>query len=321
MRTITVTKGNMPDLNYYLHIDFSIGSEFHPLLPEKCYNREKHLVIIVGVGCGASLALPAFYNKVLSVLMKASTPTEVNVVYIGAASYDRSEPSERQTEGFKRLGCKIYKLNVSEDESVPEYSKLRQILVDWVNVITCSGRNTLYALIQWQELGVNFLLKEAAERGVVLCGGSAGCVCWFSDIHTDCMRPDGVKNPPKSMTPEEVANWHYERITGLGFFHALCVPHYDVAQSNGKPRAEDSNRLVLDTPELPCIGIDEKAALVVVGDHVSCISGDGGKSKCYKKYVTDREKEQLTELPIQPDTELFLDDLLSVPRREHLLAP
>ena len=86
-----------------------------------------------------------------------------------------------------------------------------------------------------------------------------------------------------------------------------------MAQSNGKPRAEDSNRLVLDTPELPCIGIDEKVALVVVGDHVSCISGDGGKSKCYKKYVTDREKEQLTELPIQPDTELFLDDLLSVP--------
>jgi hypothetical protein len=53
---------------------------------------------------------------------------------------------------------------------------------------------------------VNFLLKEAAEKGVVLCGGSAGCVCWFSDIHTDCMRPNGVKNPPKSMTLEEVAN-------------------------------------------------------------------------------------------------------------------
>ena len=88
MRTITVAKGNMPDLNYYLHTDFSIGSEFHPLLHEKCYDSEKHLVIpkIVGVGCGASLALPAIYNKVLLLIMKASTPTEVNVVNIGAAS-------------------------------------------------------------------------------------------------------------------------------------------------------------------------------------------------------------------------------------------
>lgn len=305
----------MPDLHNYLHTDFSIGSEFHALLPEKCYDSENHLIIpkVVGVGCGASLALPAIYNKVLSLTQKSSTPTEVNVVYIGTASYDRNDPYERQTQGFKKAGCKIYKLNISEDDTVPEYCKLRQIIVDWADVVICSGGNTLYALVRWQELGINFLLKEAAERGVVLCGGSAGCACWFSDIHTDSMRPDSVKNPPKGLTPEEVANWHYERITGLGFFHALCVPHYDVAQSNGMRRADDSNRLVLDTPDLACIGIDEKAALVVVGDHVSCVSGDGGKSMCYKKYVADRDRERLAELPIKPDTELFLDELLSVP--------
>mmetsp|Transcript_14414 Transcript_14414/g.20633 ORF Transcript_14414/g.20633 Transcript_14414/m.20633 type:complete len:320 (-) Transcript_14414:112-1071(-) len=319
MTTVTSTMAHqrMPSLHRYLDTNFSVASDLH-LLPEKCYDSEKHLIVpkMVGAGCGASLALPAIYNKVISLTSKSSSPSDVNVVYLGTASYDREDRFEAQTKGFKDAGCKIYKLNISEDDTVPEHSKMRQIIVDWADVVICSGGNTLYALIRWKELGVNLLLKEAAEKGVVLCGGSAGCVCWFSDIHTDSLRPDSVKNPPKGMTPEEIANWHYERITGLGFVHALCVPHYDVAQSNGKKRAEDSDRLVLDNPELACIGIDEKAALVVVGDHVSCVSGDGGKSMCYKKYVANLQSERLTEMPIRPDTEpIFLDDLLSVPKQ------
>jgi hypothetical protein len=128
------------------------------------------------------------------------------------------------------------------------------------------------------------------------------------------MRPDSVKNPPKGLTPEEVADWEYYRIHGLGLISALCVPHYDIAQSNGKRRAEDCDRLCLDMPQTVCIGVDEKAALVIVGDRVSCISADGGKSMCYKKYVTNTEDGVLVEIPIRPDsTPMPLSELLSVP--------
>ena len=307
-----MTKGT-PDLHDYLNTNFVIGSKLRPS-PEQCSDDGTVLVPkIVAAGMGNSLALPEIRDKVISLTSKSSSPSNVNVVYIGTASYDRQDRYEVQTKGFKDAGCKIFKLNISEDETVPNYSKLRQIIVTWADVIICSGGNTLYALIRWKELGVDLLLKEAAEDGVVLCGGSAGCVCWFSNIHTDSMRPDSVKNPPKDLTPEEIANWEYVRITGLGFVNALCVPHYDVVQSNGKTRAQDSDRLVFETPELACIGIDEKAALVVVGDQVTYVSGDGAKSKCYKKYVADLEKERLAVLPIAPETEpISIRDLLTV---------
>lgn len=69
-------------------------------------------------------------------------------------------------------------------------------------------------------------------------------------------------------------------------------------------------------PDTVCIGVDEKAALVIVGDRVSCISADGGKSMCYKKYVTNTDDGLLVEIPIIPDSKpIALSELLSVPRR------
>ena len=307
--------GDLEVLRSNLNTNFVVGSVLTRSPEQISKDGEQLLLVpkIVGAGRGISLGLPAIYNKVISLTSKTA-PSDVNVVYIGTASYDDQDRFEAQAKGFKAAGCKIFKLNVSEDETVPGQKKLRQIIVDWADVIMISGGNTLYALIRWRELGVDLLLKEAAEKGVVMCGGSAGCVCWFSDIHTDSMRPDSVKTPPENMTPEEIADWDFTRITGLGFIPALCVPHYDVAQSNGKHRAEDSKKLCLETPELCCIGIDEKAALVVVGDEVTCVSGDGGKSMCYKKYVVDSEEEKIAELPIRPGAKpISLWDLLSVP--------
>lgn len=302
------SKGGMPDLHKYLSTNFIVGLELYD-------DSEKMLVPkIVGAGKGMSLSLPVIYNKVISLTPKSCSPSDLNVVYIGTASYDRQDRFEEQTKGFKAAGCKIFKLNVSEDENLPSRSKLRKIIVDWADIIVVSGGNTLYALIRWKEVGVNLLLKEAAEKGVVMCGGSAGCVCWFSDIHTDSMRPDNVKTPPKGLTPEEISSWEYYRINGLGLIPALCVPHYDIAQSNGQRRAEDCNRLCLDMPETVCIGVDEKAALVIVGDRVTCVSADGGKSICYKKYVANADEGRLVELPIRPDAKpIMLSELLSVP--------
>lgn len=309
-----MTKGTLLDLLKHQKTNFSIGSNLRPS-PEQVTDDGTVVVPkIVAAGMGNSLALPSIRDKVISLTSKSSTPSNVNVVYIGTASYDRQDRYEAQTQGFKEAGCKIFKLNISEDETAPEYSKLRHIIVDWADVIICSGGNTLYALIRWKELGVDVLFKEAAEKGVVLCGGSAGSVCWFSDIHTDSLRPDSVKHPPKELTTEEIANWEYVRISGMGFINALCVPHYDIVQSNGKMRSQDSDRIVLEAPDLTCIGIDEKAAIVLVGDRVSCVSADGGKSMCYKKYVADLEEERIAVFPLKPDLEpVLLADLLAVP--------
>jgi hypothetical protein len=57
------------------------------------------------------------------------------------------------------------------------------------DVIVMSGGNTLFACDLLARLGVNPLLHRAMRRGCVLCGGSAGAICWFDAGHSDSMDP------------------------------------------------------------------------------------------------------------------------------------
>ena len=53
------------------------------------------------------------------------------------------------------------------------------------DVIFVLGGNTANLLAVWRVHGVDLALKEAWEAGVVLCGGSAGSLCWFECGTTD----------------------------------------------------------------------------------------------------------------------------------------
>ena len=72
------------------------------------------------------------------------------------------------------------------------------------------------------------------------------------------------------------------RVPGLNLIPALCVPHHDAVQSNGVRRSTDSDAMVKQRLNYPCIGIDEEAAFVVNGDLFSVVS-TGVASKCYLK--------------------------------------
>ena len=78
------------------------------------------------------------------------------------------------------------------------------------DVIYVGGGNTANMLALWRLHGVDALLRQAWEAGVVLAGLSAGAVCWFDSGSTDSfglpLRPLG---------------------NGLGFLQGSFCPHYD----------------------------------------------------------------------------------------------
>lgn len=53
------------------------------------------------------------------------------------------------------------------------------------DMIYAGGGDTVFMIEQWKKTGVLPLIREAYERGVVICGLSAGAICWFSDMYTD----------------------------------------------------------------------------------------------------------------------------------------
>ena len=75
------------------------------------------------------------------------------------------------------------------------------------DLIFVGGGNTANMLAIWRVHGVDEILKEAWEAGVVLCGVSAGAICWFEASVTDSFGSqldplhDGLALLPGSFCP------------------------------------------------------------------------------------------------------------------------
>lgn len=74
------------------------------------------------------------------------------------------------------------------------------------NVIYVGGGNTANLLAIWRAHGLDAILREAWEAGVVMAGISAGANCWFEGSITDSFGPlaafpDGLGLVPGSFCP------------------------------------------------------------------------------------------------------------------------
>ena len=86
------------------------------------------------------------------------------------------------------------------------------------DVIYVGGGNTANMLAIWRVHGIDRLLREAWNAGVVLCGGSAGMICWYEAAITDSFGPDLA--PIRDL---------------LGFLPGSACPHYD-SEERRRPR-------------------------------------------------------------------------------------
>src|SRR5206468_1326166 len=57
------------------------------------------------------------------------------------------------------------------------------------DVIYVGGGNTANLLAIWRLHGVDRAMREAWKRGIILCGVSAGMICWFESSVTDSFGP------------------------------------------------------------------------------------------------------------------------------------
>jgi peptidase E len=83
--------------------------------------------------------------------------------------------------------------------------------------ICVSGGSTANMLAVWKAHGIDALLREAWESGIVLWGASAGMICWFEAGVTDSFGPE------------------LEGMDCLGFLAGSACPHYD-GEERRRPR-------------------------------------------------------------------------------------
>lgn len=82
------------------------------------------------------------------------------------------------------------------------------------DMIYVGGGDTLFMIEHWKKTGVLSLIKDAYERGVILCGLSAGAICWFKTMYTDSasIACEGNK---------------YSICDGLNWLDGKISPHYN----------------------------------------------------------------------------------------------
>lgn len=202
-------------------------------------------------------------------------PAEITVLYLGTATYDLPLPKHNQTMRFAELGCKVVDIRTVGDCTPPAHFPALCAMAD---VIVVSGGNTLWAIDKWTDIGLVPYLAEAAQRGVVLTGGSAGAICWFDGGHSDSMdaatfkgamvvaAPEKDESSSAPTTAENCKKWDYIRCPCLGFLPGLVCPHADRVQSNGILRNDDFEDMLRRHSGERGICIDHFAALCIDGD-------------------------------------------------------
>jgi dipeptidase E len=211
------------------------------------------------MGSGSGLAEPGVAERVIDLTGRDAGGLEL--LYLGTATYDAPEPRERQTSRFAELGCRVRTLDVATRHVA---AVALEAAVERAAIVLVSGGNTLYAVDRWTALGLDRLLRGAIDRGLVICGGSAGAICWFDAGHSDSMDPTTYLEPVPATDPR-ARRWRYIRVAGLGIVPGLLCPHYEATQSNGVLRASDFEAMMLRHPGETGLGLDNWAGLLVDG--------------------------------------------------------
>lgn len=141
------------------------------------------------------------------------------------------------------------------------------------DIIYVGGGNTAKLMRLLRKYGIDKMLVEAYNDDKVLCGVSAGGICWC-----DWGNSDSEINSSKN---------RMIRVKGLGLIHILFAPHI-VTEPN---RAESVKQMMKRTYGVPAIELDN-AALEIVDNQYRILTNDNNSvaQKCYWKngeYITE----------------------------------
>jgi dipeptidase E len=128
-----------------------------------------------------------------------------------------------------------------------------------VDGIVASGGNTLNQQAIWKAQGIDVVLRQAWDRGIVLGGASAGSLCWFEEGTTD--------SRPKDLSIVQC----------LGFLKGSHSPHYD-AEPGRRPLYQ---KLIASGQMKPGYACDNNAGIYFEGDAVKRVVATQASSKVY----------------------------------------
>jgi len=217
---------------------------------------------IIAIG-GGKIMVPA-HREAQTLAIDQSIVQQVKrkspkVLFVPTASEDNVEYCDAFRKQYEdRLGCSVQELLLYRNR--PSNRKI-QMLIAQSDIIYVGGGNTLRMMNLWRKLGVDKYLDKARKRGAVLCGLSAGSICWFRQGNSD------------SRKFKDETNKTLIKVTGLNYADVLICPHYDVEKHR-----QPALKAMMKTTRGVAVALENCAALHIKDDQYRILA-----SKKYKK--------------------------------------
>ncbi|MBE9079734.1 peptidase E [Romeria aff. gracilis LEGE 07310] len=166
---------------------------------------------IIALG-GGGFSMEADNPLLDQYILAQSTSQIPKVCFIPTASGDSDSYIRRFYDAFNQLNCRPSHLSLFRPPVGGPDSFLRE-----KDIIYVGGGSTFNMLAIWKAWKLDRVLRQAWENGTVLCGLSAGSLCWFEEGLSDSVVPG-----------------QYAKLRGLGFLKGSHCPHYD-GESERRP--------------------------------------------------------------------------------------
>ncbi len=227
---------------------------------------------IVAIG-GGKIMVPASREPQTAfidrAIVKQVNRTKPTVLFIPTASEDNPEYCEAFRKHYEQaLGCDVQLLLLYRDRPPARTIKA---LIAHSDIIYVGGGNTLRMMKLWRRLGIDRHLDNARKRGAVLCGLSAGAICWFRQGNSD------------SRKFQDESNKALIKVRGLDYADLLICPHYDV-EKHRQPSLKDMMKITRGV----AIGVENCAALHIKDNQFRILASKKNK-KAYAIYWINRK--------------------------------
>ena len=171
------------------------------------------IISIGGGGFGRSI----HNTKIDQYIINQSSSEKPNVCFIPTASAEDKAYTVNFYAVYSKLNCNPTHINFFQ--RTPRLDSL----INKQDIIFVGGGNTKSMLAVWREWKLDKLIIKAYNRGAVLCGVSAGSICWYEYGITD--------------------SWasNLNVIECLGFIKGVNCPHY----SSEKDRRPSVHKFIL----------------------------------------------------------------------------
>ena len=202
------------------------------------------------------------------VLSLARRKKQPRVCFVGTASGDSDTYIRRFHEAFPPSRAAATHLTFFE-RNVRDLKSF----VMGQDVIYVGGGSSANMLVVWRLHGLDKVLRAAWNAGVVMCGISAGAICWFEDGVTDSF---GM--PFRALGD------------GLGIVRGGCCPHYD-----GEAERSPVLRKLIKRGFPSTLALDDGAAAHFVGARLNEIVSSRRKARAMR---VELKRGAVVETPI-----------------------